>query len=435
MGYGSMWLSLQLARRFCSDFLSLSAPHYKHQVNFLFFLDLEQSDDQQASSAVTDPPGVLAGQQLPLQAGVCDSPIGASLSLAQVPAAASSAGLPSQAEFPAPALPGSAPNILEQAAANGGQLEYSPLKTAMPVQPGTPATRAALLEEPSDTLPAPQHLQPQADEGTCVPDVEIACCSVGPHKLVPAAPAKAAELCPLPVLPDAVVLERQPAAQVPHLPEAGQPGVVQHSFVNQAFPAAAASDPLALAGSQVQSPTQVPVAASQQHAMLSQAQPIACTGVGISLLQQQQPSTAESDGEGPPRVDFVDNTIKSLDEKLRNLLYQEYVPTSSASAGTPDTSVPLEQGDSEFKLPPFPEDQVPTLALDLREPGHSVADTGQEVKAAAEAPSVPLMPSEVSPYPILVSPAMTLPFIPPNAAVRDSTKAERRTNKPVVGHV
>ncbi|KFO80675.1 Serine/threonine-protein kinase WNK2, partial [Cuculus canorus] len=275
--------------------------------------DLEQSDDQQGSSVVTDPSGVLACQQLPLQAGVCDSPAGASLSLAQAP----SAGLPSHVEFSSPAPPGAAPNVLEQVAANGGQLEYAPLQAAMPAPPGTPLPHAALLDELPDTLLAPQHLQPQADEDTCVPDVEIACCSVGPHKPVPAAAATAAELCPLPVLPDSVVLERQPAAQVPHLPDAGQPGV-------------------------------------------------------------QQPSTAESDGEGPPRVDFVDNTIKSLDEKLRNLLYQEYVPTSSASAGTPDTSVPLEQGDSEFILTPFPEDQAPALALDLRETGHSVADTSQE---------------------------------------------------------
>ncbi|XP_076692620.2 serine/threonine-protein kinase WNK2 isoform X11 [Callospermophilus lateralis] len=50
----------------------------------------------------------------------------------------------------------------------------------------------------------------------------------------------------------------------------------------------------------------------------------------------QPPSALESDGEGPPpRVGFVDSTIKSLDEKLRTLLYQEHVPTSSASAGTP----------------------------------------------------------------------------------------------------
>ncbi|NXX16060.1 WNK2 kinase, partial [Podargus strigoides] len=276
--------------------------------------DLEQSDDQQVSSAGTDPPGMLAGQQLALQGGVCDGPLGATPSLAQAPAAASSASLPSQAEFPAPALPGPAPNVLEQVAAPDAQLEYSPLKAAMPVPPGTPACRAALPEEPSH---APQPLP--ADEGTCVPDVEIACCSVGPHTSARA--ALRAELCPLAALPEAV-LERQPAAQVPHPGEASQPGVVQHSF----------------------------------------------------------PSAAESDGEGPPRLDFVDNTIKSLDEKLRNLLYQEYVPTSSASAGTPDTSVPLEQGDSEFHLPSFPEDHVPPLTLDLSEAGQNVADTGQETE-------------------------------------------------------
>lgn len=59
-------------------------------------------------------------------------------------------------------------------------------------------------------------------------------------------------------------------------------------------------------------------------------------------------SELESDGEGPlPKVGFVDSTIKSLDEKLRNLLYQEHVPTSSASAGTP-----VEMGDRDFTLEP-----------------------------------------------------------------------------------
>lgn len=404
---------------------------------FVFFLDLEQSDDQQVSSAVMDVPGVLACQQLPLQASVCDSPVGASPSLAQIPAAASSASLQSQAEFSAPAPPGSAPNIMEQTAANGGQLEYSPLKAVMPAQPGTPAPHAALLEEPTDAHLTPQpvqHVQQPADEGMCIPDVEIACCSVGPPKSVPPVPANAAELCPLPVLSDAVVLERQPASQIPHLPEASQPGMVQHSFVNQVFPAAVASDSLSLAGSQLQSPTQVSVAASQQHVMLPQTQPITCTGVGISLLQQQQPCTVESDGEGPPRVDFADNTIKSLDEKLRNLLYQEYVPTSSASAGTPDTCVPLEQADSEFNLPPFTEDQVPKLVLDLREPGCNVADTGQELKAA-EAQVASLVPPEISPYPVLVSPVMTLPFIPLNPAGMNSSKAEVRTRVSMAGYV
>lgn len=43
----------------------------------------------------------------------------------------------------------------------------------------------------------------------------------------------------------------------------------------------------------------------------------------------------------------MDSTIKSLDEKLRTLLYQEHVPTSSASAGTP-----VEAGDRDFTLEP-----------------------------------------------------------------------------------
>ncbi|XP_039744414.1 serine/threonine-protein kinase WNK2 isoform X13 [Pteropus medius] len=65
-------------------------------------------------------------------------------------------------------------------------------------------------------------------------------------------------------------------------------------------------------------------------------------------IPPQPPSALESDGEGPPpRVGFVDSTIKSLDEKLRTLLYQEHVPTSSASAGTP-----VEVGDRDFTMEP-----------------------------------------------------------------------------------
>uniref|UniRef100_A0A8C2UM20 non-specific serine/threonine protein kinase n=1 Tax=Chinchilla lanigera TaxID=34839 RepID=A0A8C2UM20_CHILA len=78
------------------------------------------------------------------------------------------------------------------------------------------------------------------------------------------------------------------------------------------------------------------------------------------------PLAQESDGEGPPpRVGFVDNTIKSLDEKLRTLLYQEHVPTSSASAGTP-----VEAGDRDFSLEPPRGDgpQREALAGELAQP-------------------------------------------------------------------
>uniref|UniRef100_A0A8C5IK33 non-specific serine/threonine protein kinase n=1 Tax=Junco hyemalis TaxID=40217 RepID=A0A8C5IK33_JUNHY len=277
--------------------------------------DAEQSDDQPVSSAVTEAPGLGAGQQLPLHTGVSDSPLGAALSLAPAPAAAAPASVASQPEFPAPAPLAPAPSMAEPAVAGGAQPEFP--------QPGAPAPRAVGLEEPPEA-PAP-HLQPPADEPACVPDVEIACCSVGPPAAAPAA------LGPLP--PDA-------------------------------------------------SPTQVPLAASQQPPVAQGGAGMAGAGVGL-LQQQNPPGTAESDGEGPPRVDFVDNTIKSLDEKLRNLLYQEYVPTSSASAGTPDTSVPPEQGDSEFTLPPFPEEQAPAPALDGREPSYSAPDTGQEAERTA----------------------------------------------------
>ncbi|NWV70871.1 WNK2 kinase, partial [Malurus elegans] len=302
-----------------------SSPDSAVHLLFVFSLDLEQSDEQPVSSLVAEVPGVGAGQPLPLHTGVCDSPLGAALSLAPAPAAAAPASLPSQTEFPAPVPLGSAPNIPESVAASGAQ--PSGAQPELP-QPGAPAAQAAGPEEPPDAAGPALGPQPQgqADDPSCSPDVELACCSVGPQQVLPSLPV------PLPALPDAVVLERQPAPQGPHLPE------------------------------------------------------------GIGLLQQQNPpGTAESDGEGPPRVDFVDNTIKSLDEKLRNLLYQEYVPTS-ASAGTPDTSVPPEQGESEFTLSPFPEEQAPALALDGREPGYSIPDTAQEVKAAAE----PLVPfSEV----------------------------------------
>ena len=71
----------------------------------------------------------------------------------------------------------------------------------------------------------------------------------------------------------------------------------------------------------------------------------------------QQPAsggTGESDSEGPRRVEFVDRTIKTLDEKLRNLLYQEHAPSqpsgseSDPHASSTDgvTSPPVSDGQS-----------------------------------------------------------------------------------------
>ncbi|KAM9181078.1 serine/threonine-protein kinase WNK3 [Dugong dugon] len=45
----------------------------------------------------------------------------------------------------------------------------------------------------------------------------------------------------------------------------------------------------------------------------------------------------ESDGERPPKMEFADNRIKTLDEKLRNLLYQEHSMSSSYPESQKDT--------------------------------------------------------------------------------------------------
>ncbi|CAL8337168.1 unnamed protein product [Lota lota] len=78
---------------------------------------------------------------------------------------------------------------------------------------------------------------------------------------------------------------------------------------------------------------------------------------GSSLPQspgpsQQAPGPGESDGEGRVgRGSFVDSTIKTLDEKLRNLLYQEYAPMypSGTTAETPGS------GTEYVQSPPGPD--------------------------------------------------------------------------------
>uniref|UniRef100_A0A3Q3EP46 non-specific serine/threonine protein kinase n=1 Tax=Labrus bergylta TaxID=56723 RepID=A0A3Q3EP46_9LABR len=53
-----------------------------------------------------------------------------------------------------------------------------------------------------------------------------------------------------------------------------------------------------------------------------------------SHQQSASAGPVESDSEGPKRVEFADRTIKTLDEKLRNLLYQEHAPTQPSSTAS-----------------------------------------------------------------------------------------------------
>lgn len=75
--------------------------------------------------------------------------------------------------------------------------------------------------------------------------------------------------------------------------------------------------------------------AMQPGTVTSQPQsPAHQTPQNSNLSSHQQPASGgpgESDSEGPRRVEFADRTIKTLDEKLRNLLYQEHAPSQPSS--------------------------------------------------------------------------------------------------------
>nr|XP_056707574.1 serine/threonine-protein kinase WNK2 [Euleptes europaea] len=349
----------------------------------------EQLDDQQQSSTVTDKQNNIAHHQLCSQRSAYESPRGTPPPpLTQVSAAVSSSLSQSQAETSAASLPATAPFALEQAAENIGQAECPPLRSALRSQPSSPSHTATSAEDHFDVQlpinPPMQALQ-RIDANTSVPDAEAERCTAGLPKLIQPIPAQAAEVCPLSVVSDATILEQQPPTQIPHLSDGSQASLIQHSFGGQMIPMSAVPEPLIVAATQLSSPPHGSVVASQPHIMPTQAQSVPSTGLAGNA--PQPPCAVESDGEGPPRVDFADNTIKSLDEKLRNLLYQEYVPTSSASAATPDSFVPLDQGDGEFNLAP-----LSTLVLDLKELSCKVPSTGTDVNA--EDQSTPSATSE-----------------------------------------
>ncbi|CAM4549323.1 unnamed protein product [Leuciscus chuanchicus] len=91
---------------------------------------------------------------------------------------------------------------------------------------------------------------------------------------------------------------------------------------------------------------------AQQPVVLQQPVSTVSGTKAPSLPQSPAPSQhhfvpSESDGERG-RGGFVDSTIKTLDEKLRNLLYQEYAPMypSGSAAETPGSGTEYIQSPS-----------------------------------------------------------------------------------------
>ncbi|XP_036593353.1 serine/threonine-protein kinase WNK2 isoform X12 [Trichosurus vulpecula] len=331
----------------------------------------------------TEQPSILVGTQLPIQAGLSDTHSRTPTPLAQ--ATVPLAVLPNEAEIVASVLPEPALCVLEPVV-NVGQVG-TPAEQPIPAgQYEAPALSTPLMMETHDiqlVKPASPPAQ-KVDQDICGPTLEVTCCTGGRRESVLTLSSLATEAGISELVPEPQAM----LSAVPG-PETSQPSGTAHPFLSQMLPSAVMSEPLSLKASQLPSPPQVSTAMPHQPSLPSQSQPVSGTGPGTSL--PQPPSAFESDGEGPPpRVGFVDNTIKSLDEKLRNLLYQEYVPTSSASAGTP-----LEQCDSEFKLEPLSEDLLPALTLASTLDSHQ-ASSGTASAADEKLPS--FIPASMSSY-------------------------------------
>uniref|UniRef100_A0A672ILR1 Serine/threonine-protein kinase WNK3 n=1 Tax=Salarias fasciatus TaxID=181472 RepID=A0A672ILR1_SALFA len=111
----------------------------------------------------------------------------------------------------------------------------------------------------------------------------------------------------------------------------------------------------------------------------------------MSPSPAQPSSVAESDSEGPPKIDFVDNRIKTLDEKLRNLLYQEY--SSGAAAGGGNASGPTSAastsagGDESSEPQSLPLSSFPPPASSSDTSPHSSSSTSSSTTSRSSSTS------------------------------------------------
>ncbi|XP_055022380.1 serine/threonine-protein kinase WNK3 isoform X2 [Boleophthalmus pectinirostris] len=149
--------------------------------------------------------------------------------------------------------------------------------------------------------------------------------------------------------------------------------------------------------------------------------PLAVQAHAMTPSPAQPSSVAESDSEGPPKIEFVDNRIKTLDEKLRNLLYQEYnsgaaltggAPTSlsaGSTAGVDESSQPLSTLSGPCAVPVCSSDTSPhssTSSTSSTTPRSSSSSPPLDRASKAEEgclKSSEVIPVEQQPHPSLLT--------------------------------
>ncbi|KAM8930760.1 serine/threonine-protein kinase WNK2 [Pelodytes ibericus] len=183
--------------------------------------------------------------------------------------------------------------------------------------------------DPSTMRSLAQALQP-VDQETCVQPIDSAFTSNVLPETIPPAHALSTRDRPLNIAQEKVLELRSDQKINLYESDIGSP------VVNQVTSSACLDSSLNVVEGQ-SLPLQG-AATTSQTTLQAQAQALTLSVTSSNL---QPGNLTESDGEGPPRVEFADDTIKSLDEKLRTLLYQEYAP-ANMSAGTPENSNCLE---------------------------------------------------------------------------------------------
>ncbi|XP_061470104.1 serine/threonine-protein kinase WNK3 isoform X2 [Rhineura floridana] len=116
------------------------------------------------------------------------------------------------------------------------------------------------------------------------------------------------------------------------------------------------------------------------------------SGLAQTPGQESTPftSTLESDSEGPPKMDFVDNNIKTLDEKLRTLLYQEHSLSGTSPESQKDTHSAVESPFSSSA-----EDILPCPVLEAQD-NESLRETQQSPTKFSDSQAM-LIPSASHP--------------------------------------
>ncbi|XP_014342139.1 serine/threonine-protein kinase WNK2 isoform X2 [Latimeria chalumnae] len=285
-------------------------------------------------------------------ADLCDGSPGSLSPLAPIPATAeTSAAFLTQSEAPVTALPAVQSQEQSQDQHKTPSTESVFLDGSNIVVQRTVSTEEPLqIEHSSPSLTEETNQATKANYTHSV-IANVPSCSVAQPLPTKTAFDQTAGTQPLCVTVSGQTLEHQPITQRSSVLDSSPP----QSFTPQMQPIACIPGTNNTV-SQPQSPAQFPSVVSQQYILQPQSQQ--STSVG-----QQQASLMDSDGERPPRVEFVDGTIKSLDEKLRTLLYQEYIPTYPTT-GTPDASINFEYAVSDYiQSPPLTENIVPSANM------------------------------------------------------------------------